>query len=291
MLNFNIFWNFFAHFFCYAVSSCVYGHSHPYLVSVCFFLAGNKAFPYPRRVRAILWDAATTCSVVIFEVVAAKKRSPNLSVSWLTLYGLVDQLPVSAGNFTRALQRHFLVDFQTEDIARKIFSCSKRACFAFVNLLNPWDVLLRHGDWRCATEDVLLRRRLAWLQWSRTSFRCARLNTDVDPRTRDESLRLAKKKKLSIAPRKLEFRVRAFSVIFSVTARRVHDYTPASLGGCRPNIFFRQCSDIEHLLDDKRDLWPGFSTKLVLKSTVGRRLRRRSLWYAQCCSHRRRKRG
>ena len=48
-------------------------------------------------------------------------------------------------------------------------------------------------------------------------------------------------KKLSIAPRKLEFRVRAFSVIFSVSARRVHDYTPASLGGRRSNIFFRQC--------------------------------------------------
>ena len=50
-------------------------------------------------------------------------------------------------------------------------------------------------------------------------------------------------------------------------------------------------SDIEHLLDDKRDLWPGFLTKLVLKSTLGRRLRRRSLRYAQCCPHRRRKRG
>ena len=75
-LNFNIFWNFFCSFFCYAVSSCVYDHSHPYLVSECIFLAENKAFPYPRRVRAhprrvraILWDAAATCSVVIFVVV------------------------------------------------------------------------------------------------------------------------------------------------------------------------------------------------------------------------------
>ena len=47
-------------------------------------------------------------------------------------------------------------------------------------------------------------------------------------------------KKLLIAPRKLEFRMRAFSVIFSVTSRKVHVYTPASLGGRRPNIFFRQ---------------------------------------------------
>ena len=47
----------------------------------------------------------------------------------------VDRLPVSAGNFRRALhgQRYFLVDFQTEDIAGKIFSCSKRAYFALVN--------------------------------------------------------------------------------------------------------------------------------------------------------------
>ena len=87
-LNFNIFWIFFAQFFCYAVSSCVYDLSHPYLVSECLFPAGNKASPYPRRLRAhprrlraILWDAAATCSVVIFVVVAEKKRSPNLSVS------------------------------------------------------------------------------------------------------------------------------------------------------------------------------------------------------------------
>ena len=33
-----------------------------------------------------------------------------------------------------------------------------------LNLLNPLDVLLRHGDWRCPTEDVLLRPGLAWLQ-------------------------------------------------------------------------------------------------------------------------------
>ena len=42
-LNFNIFWNLFAHFFCYVVSSCVYDHSHPYLVSECLFLAEHWA--------------------------------------------------------------------------------------------------------------------------------------------------------------------------------------------------------------------------------------------------------
>ena len=168
----STFLEFFCPFFCYAVSSCVYDHSHPYLVSECLFLAENKAFPYPwglrahpRRLRAILWDAAATCSVVIFVVVAEKKRSPNLSVSWLTLYGLVDRLPVSAGNFRRALQRHFLVDFQTEDIAGKIFSCSKRAYFALVNRArNGWTAFARSlpthrfHDWS-KTEAALQRQR------------------------------------------------------------------------------------------------------------------------------------
>ena len=162
----------FTHFFCYAVSCCVYDHSHPYLVSECLFLAENKAFPYPRRLRAhprrlraILWDAAATCSVVIFVVVAEKKRSWNLSVSWLTLYGLVDRLPVSAGNFIRALQRHFLVGFQTEHIAGKIFSCSKRAYFALVNRArNGWTAFARSlpthrfPDWS-KTEAALQRQR------------------------------------------------------------------------------------------------------------------------------------
>ena len=149
--QFQHFLEFFCPFFCFAASSCVYEHSHPYPVSECLFLAENKAFPYPRRVRAhprrvrtLLWDVAATCSVVIFVVVAAKKRSPNLSVSRLTLYGLVDRLPVSAGKFRRALQRHFSVDFQTEDIAGKIFSCSKLACFAFVNRAkNGWTAFAR----------------------------------------------------------------------------------------------------------------------------------------------------
>ena len=86
--QFQHFLEFFCPVFCYAVSSCVDDHSHPSLVSECLFLAENKAFPFPRRLRvhprrlrAILWDAAATCSVVIFVVVAEKKRSPNLSVS------------------------------------------------------------------------------------------------------------------------------------------------------------------------------------------------------------------
>ena len=54
-LNFNMFWIFLAHSFCYAVSSCVYDPSHPYLVSECLFLAENQAFPYQWRLRAHPW--------------------------------------------------------------------------------------------------------------------------------------------------------------------------------------------------------------------------------------------
>ena len=90
--------SFWALFFCYAVSSCVYDHNHPYLVSERLFLAENKAFPYlrralahPRRALAILWDAAATWPVVIFVVVAAKQRSPKMSVA--CVQGPVDRLP------------------------------------------------------------------------------------------------------------------------------------------------------------------------------------------------------
>ena len=41
--------SFLALFFCYAVSSCVYDHDHPYLVSERLFLAENEAFPYLRQ--------------------------------------------------------------------------------------------------------------------------------------------------------------------------------------------------------------------------------------------------
>ena len=46
--------SFLALFFCYAVSSCVYDHNHPYLVSERLFLAENEAFPNLRRALAHL---------------------------------------------------------------------------------------------------------------------------------------------------------------------------------------------------------------------------------------------
>ena len=66
----------------------------------------------PVESRAKLWDAAATWPLVIFVAVAPKQRSPKLSVSWLTLYVLVDRLPFSADNFRRPLRRHFLSIFK-----------------------------------------------------------------------------------------------------------------------------------------------------------------------------------
>ena len=103
-------------FFCYAVSSCVYDHNHPYLVSERLFLAENEAFPYlrralahPRRALAILWDAAATWPVVIFVVVAAKQRSPKMSSA--CVQGPVDRLPYRSPSVT--LNGHCGVIFQS----------------------------------------------------------------------------------------------------------------------------------------------------------------------------------
>ena len=108
--------SFLALFFCYAVSSCVYDHNHPYLVFERLFLAENEAFPYlrralahPRRALAILWDAAATWPVVIFVVVATKQRSPKMSVA--CVQGPVDRLPYRSPSVT--LNGHCGVIFQS----------------------------------------------------------------------------------------------------------------------------------------------------------------------------------
>ena len=129
--------------------------------------------------------------------------------------------------------------------------------------MNPWDVLLGHTDGRCATEYILLRPGLAWLQWSRTSFRCAQLNTDVDPRTRDESLRLAKKKK--IVDSTLEAGVLNACVFSDFQRYRTKGawlHARFAWSTSVQTYSSDNGSDIEHFLGDKRDLWPGFSTKL-----------------------------
>ena len=51
-LNFKTFFQLFGALFCCAVSSCVYDHNHPYLVSERLFLVENEAFPYLRRALA-----------------------------------------------------------------------------------------------------------------------------------------------------------------------------------------------------------------------------------------------
>ena len=127
--------------------------------------AESKGAPAESKGYTLRCSGDLLCFHLRFVVVAAKKKSLNLSVSWLTLSGLVDRLPVSAGKFRRPLQRHFLVDFQTEDISGKIFSCSKRACFAFANRArNVWTAFARslrrdqfHG-WS-KTESALQRQR------------------------------------------------------------------------------------------------------------------------------------
>ena len=146
-----------SHWHKFSVSG-VYDRNHPYLVSERLFLAENKAFPYPRRAGPILWDAAATWPVVIFVAVARKQKPKTERV-------VVDRLPVSTGNFERALQRHFLVDFRNQDVAGKIFFCSKRACFCFVNrtrngLTAPSGSLPTHRfrDWS-KTEAALQRQR------------------------------------------------------------------------------------------------------------------------------------
>ena len=165
-------------FFCCAVSSCVYDHNHPHLVYERLFVAEKKAFfppesrGAPAESRAILWDALATEPVVIFVAVAPKQVSPKMSVSWLTLYGLVDRLPVSAGNFGRALQHHFSVDFQNQVVAGKIFSCYKRECFCFCesNEKRPNSVRSNFAkasisqlidDWGRSTASEALQRHLS----------------------------------------------------------------------------------------------------------------------------------
>ena len=96
-----------------------------------------------RRAGAILWDAAATWPVVIFVAVAPKQRSPKLSVSWWTIYGLVDRLPVSAGNFGRALQRHFVGASlkRAPQLRVDLASCHDIYIYIYIGIDRPTAVL------------------------------------------------------------------------------------------------------------------------------------------------------
>ena len=73
--------------------------------------------------------------------VAPKQGSPKMSVLWLNSWWTGRLITGLRQWFGRALQRHFSVDFQIQDVVGKIFSCSKRACSAFVNRkTNGWTV-------------------------------------------------------------------------------------------------------------------------------------------------------
>ena len=49
--QFQHFLDFFCPFFCYAVSSCVYDHSHPYLVSECLFPCIEQGVSVPAETK------------------------------------------------------------------------------------------------------------------------------------------------------------------------------------------------------------------------------------------------
>ena len=149
--------SFLALLFCYAVSSCVYDHNHPYLVSERLFLAENKAFRTcgelwrtRRRALAILcfeYSGDLTCGHFCGRRGEAKK--PRQKISSLRLgTGPSITVPISVGNFERALRRHFSVEFQTQFIIGKILSWSKRAYFVLwigrgTNERRPFEVCRR----------------------------------------------------------------------------------------------------------------------------------------------------
>ena len=132
-LNFNTFWEFFWRCSFAVQLALVSMITITVISSLSFFSLQRTKIFRTRGEQGYTLRCCGKLSTVIFVAVAPKQRSPKLSGSWLTLYTLADGLPVSAGKFGRALQRHVLVDFQTKDIVGKLFSCSKRGSFAFVN--------------------------------------------------------------------------------------------------------------------------------------------------------------
>ena len=74
-----------------------------------------------------------------FERETAEQRP--LEVCWRIDFAMDRRLRPLA---SEALQRHFSIAFQNQDIIGKIFFCSKRACFAFVNRTrNGWTASAR----------------------------------------------------------------------------------------------------------------------------------------------------
>ena len=105
--------NFLALFFCYAVSSCVYDQNHLHLVSERLFLAENKAFPYlrralahpPRALAILRCSGDLTCGHFRGRCGEAEKPKNQRSLRLVT--GRSINEPIPAGNFERALRRHF----------------------------------------------------------------------------------------------------------------------------------------------------------------------------------------
>ena len=121
--------SFLALFFCYAVSSCVYDHNHPYLVSERLLLAENEAFPLPAESSGAPADSSgytLRCSGDLtcghFRGRRGEAEKPKNERSLRSGTGRSITVPIPAGNFERALRRHFAVHFQTQCIVGKILS-------------------------------------------------------------------------------------------------------------------------------------------------------------------------
>ena len=127
-------------FFCYAVSSCVYDHNHPYLVSEASFPCRERGFSVPAESSGAPAESSgytlrcsgdLTCGHFRGRRGEAEKPKNERGLRSGTSRSIA--VPIPAGKVERALRRHFSIDFQTQYIVGKILSSSKRACFVFVN--------------------------------------------------------------------------------------------------------------------------------------------------------------
>ena len=109
---FQIFsWSFLALSLCYAVSSCVCDHNHPYPLSLSVFsLQRTRLFRtrgeqgHTRREQGLYFEMLRRLDLWLFSWLSRRTReAQNLAC----LYGLVDRLPIPSGNFERALERRF----------------------------------------------------------------------------------------------------------------------------------------------------------------------------------------
>ena len=171
-------------FFCYAVSSCVYDHNHPYLklVPERLFLCRERGFSVPAESSGVPaespgytlgWSGNLTCGHFCGRRGEAEKPKNQRSLRLGT--GRSTTVPIPADTFERALRRHFSVDFQTRYIVGKILSWSKQTCFVFVNRT-------RNGR-TVAVPNLLMHRLRDWPKTEAALQQSYRLSKVRDKRT------------------------------------------------------------------------------------------------------------